>query len=402
MPRNRIVVPATGDAAPGGEAETARATPPGRTRWFLMHRMLQPPLHLAHLAPPLRWGCAVLLVLLAFAARLLLFGPGPGFPYLLFFPAVILSGVLLDRGSGFVAALVSAALGIFFVPPVGSLAVASPQDALGAALYLAIALAVAALVEALHRAHAETVRAHAEAEAARARAEAGERERDLLLAELGHRVKNDMQRLVGLLAMRASGASPEVGAALRDAIERVKVVARLHDRLVLSGGAAAVDMREFLQGLAADMRASFEGLRPIRLHVAAEAHPLPLDRAGAVALVANELVTNALKHAFPGDREGTVRIAFCREGAEHVLTVADDGVGLAQEAWPGAPPGGERRRSGGLGRRLTRALAAQLGGRIEIRSPAQAGATATLRFPVLAASKGGAMEERARRAALPA
>ncbi len=367
-----------------------------------MQRMLQAPLYLADLALPLRWGCAVLLVLLAFAARLLLFGPGPGFPYLLFFPAVILSGVLLDRGSGFVAALVSAALGVFFfVPPVGSLAVASPQDALGAALYLAIALAVAALVEALHRAHAETIRAHAETEAARARAEAGERERDLLLAELGHRVKNDMQRLVGLLAMRASGASPEVAVALRDAAERIKVVARLHDRLVLSGGGAAVDMREFLAGLAADMRASFEGLRPIRLHVAAEAHPLPLDRAGAVALVANELVTNALKHAFPGDREGTVRIAFRREGADYVLTVSDDGAGLAQEAWP-APPGGGGRRSGGLGRRLTRALAAQLGGRIEVRSPAHGGAAATLRFPMSAAGKNGRAEGRSPKAVLPA
>ena len=142
------------------------------------------------------------------------------------------------------------------------------------------------------------VKAQAESEAARARAEAGERERDLLLVERDHRVKNDMQRLVGLLAMQARSASPEVAAALRNAAERVKVVARLHDRLVPSGG-GTVEMREFLTGLAADLRASFEGLRPIRLHVSAEAHRLPLDRASAVALVASELVANALKHAFP-------------------------------------------------------------------------------------------------------
>ena len=366
-----------------------------------MQRVLKSLVCLSSLPLSVRWGCAVVLVLLAFAARFALFGPGPAFPYLLFFPAVIASAVLLGHGSGIVAALSSAALAVCFsVPPVGSLSVAGPVDALGATLYLAIAVFIAWMVETLHAAYVEMIEAQAVSEAARARAEAGERERDLLLAERDHRVKNDMQRLVGLLAMQARGASPEVAAALRNAAERVKVVARLHDRLVPSGG-GTVAVDEFLACFAADLRASFEGLRPVRLHVGAEAHRLPLDRASAVALVASELVTNALKHAFPGEREGAIRIAFRREGADYVLAVSDDGVGLTPEMRP-APPGVER-RSGGLGRRITRALAAQLGGRIEVRNPVQVGAMVTLRFPVLAgAGEDSGMDERAPAVALSA
>jgi two-component sensor histidine kinase len=316
------------------------------------------------------------------AARYALLGSDPGMPYLLFFPAVIASAVLLGRGGGVFAALLSAALAIWcFVPPVGSFRIPGAIDALGAALYIGITLLIAVWAEALHAAYAEAVAARAEAEAARARAEAGERERDLLLAERDHRVKNDMQRLVGLLAMQASDAGPEVAAALRDATERVRVVARLHDRLVPSGGDAAVDMEKFLGGLASDVRASFAGLRPIGLHVVAEPHPLPLDRAGAAGLVANELLTNALKHAFPGNRQGTIRIEFRREGADYLLTVMDDGKALPQGASPDLKGG--KRRSGGLGQRLVRALAAQLGGRIEAHDHTHAGTTVVLRFPVV-------------------
>src|SRR3954453_12054705 len=134
-------------------------------RCVRMLQTSQPLLSLSALPLPLRWGCAVGMVLLAFAAHCALFGLGPRFPYLLFFPAVIAAAVVLGRGSGIFAALSSAALAVcFFVPRIGSLSLADPIDALGATLYLAIAVFIAWIVEALPAAYGAEVKARAESE----------------------------------------------------------------------------------------------------------------------------------------------------------------------------------------------------------------------------------------------
>jgi two-component sensor histidine kinase len=162
----------------------------------------------------------------------------------------------------------------------------------------------------------------------------------------------------------------------------VAVLARVHDRLSQHGGELVVDMHDFIADLAADLHQAMFSPRPVGLFVEAERHMLAIARAGAVGLIMvglimNEFVTNALKHAFPDDKEGSVRIRFRREGDGFILTVADDGVGL-----PEMPPG-EVARKGGMGRRLTRALAAQLDGQIETTRTSEGGGTThILRFPV--------------------
>jgi hypothetical protein len=104
----------------------------------------------------------------------------------------------------------------------------------------------------------------------------------------------------------------------------------------------ALDTRAFVAGLCADLEAAQAGgaLRPVALVAEAEAHPLDAERAVPLGLVLNEAVTNALKYAFPGERAGTVRVRFAREGAEFALTVADDGVGLppGEAGVDGQPP----------------------------------------------------------------
>jgi two-component sensor histidine kinase len=100
--------------------------------------------------------------------------------------------------------------------------------------------------------------------------------------------------------------------------------------------------------------------------------------------VATELVANALKYAFPEERAGTVSVGFQREGEGFALTVTDDGVGFD----PAAAPKGT-----GLGGKLVRALVAQLGGRVEVRSGgAQGGTVCTIRFPARPAEAAAATQ----------
>jgi len=204
-------------------------------------------------------------------------------------------------------------------------------------------------------------------------AEAVARRRELLLAEMSHRTSNDLDLLVTMLQMQAA-ADPEAAEALGMAANRVSVFGRIHRRL--SRGAepgARVDSRLFLEGLVADLRAGLDGVRSVVLTVAAEAHFLSPARAGDIGLVVNELVTNALKHAFPNGREGVVRVTFRREEDAFELVVSDNGVG--------STPGGAA-RAGGIGNQILRALAVQLGGRLDMVSGEVGGTQCRLGFPV--------------------
>jgi two-component system, sensor histidine kinase PdtaS len=345
-----------------------------------LRRYFRPTL-IRSLPTPLRWTGAAGLVLVAFAIRHWLLADLLSLPFLLFFPAIILSAVVFNRGSGVVATLLSAALAVyFFVPPLRSFAIPDPETAISVGLFVLTGLLIALIIEALHGAYVELEQAHAETEQARKAAEEVARERDLLLVEFGHRVKNDLARIGATVGMQAAGASPETAAALRAVSERIRVLARVHDRLARREGQVLVDMHDFLHDLVADLRFNLTDLTPVGLFVGAERHSLPVSRAGAVGLIANELVTNALKHAFPGDLAGEVRIGFWREDQDMLLTVADDGVGPADIPTEDTPK--EFRQRGGMGRQLVRALAAQLGGHVETTKASEAGGVLhILRFP---------------------
>ena len=322
-----------------------------------------------------------------------------GYPYLLAFLAflaMLLSAALFDHAAGLLAAALSAALAAYFyLPPLGSLAVERQGDLVGLGVFAAVAAAISLTVETLHRALADLQRALDDLARSNADLARSEERRGLLLREFRHRTRNDLHSLVGLLRLRARAAPSDAARdGLREAAEHAMALARVHTRLTAAdreGDAAAVDTREFVLGLCADLGAAAagEGLRPVALVAEAEAHPLDSERAVQLGLTLNEAVTNALKYAFPEERAGTVRVRFAREGGAFVLTVADDGIGLPRDgevaggAVPprGRPPGG----GGGLGTRLLAALAAQLRGTFK-RLPGEGGAgtVAELRFPVQA------------------
>jgi two-component sensor histidine kinase len=189
-------------------------------------------------------------------------------------------------------------------------------------------------------------------------ASADERQK-LLLADINHRIKNNLQSVTGLLSLAAHRVeTPEdAKSTLKAAASRLTVLGRVYDRLHLSDDAVSLDAHSFIAALCSDLKQSLGELRPITLRVEADAAVLDSNRAAIVGLIINELVTNSLKYAYPDGSEGEIVVRFnrCAEGLE--LSVCDDGVGIGDV------------RQGASGTRLVKALARQLGGQATWISP---------------------------------
>jgi two-component sensor histidine kinase len=327
-----------------------------------------------------RYGATTLLVLLCLGLRFLIFGPGAGFSFLLFFPAVILAGIVFDHGTGIYASLLSSVLAVyFFIEPVGSFDLSGPNF-LAVLVFLGITLFTAVLLEALHGTLRKLITERQKLAAANSQLQGVAETRATLLSEAVHRARNDLQRLAATLHVQGLlSGEPAARQALADASDRITALARINTRLDLHrpDGDPEVDSKGFIDGLVEDLRDTFVGLRPIALASSVEAHVISMARAVPLGLIVNELVVNALKYAFPGDAEGRVHVRFQRSGDEDVLSVEDDGIGLD----PAAPAQGT-----GLGTQIIRSLAAQLGGQART-GPARSsgnrpGVRWTICFPV--------------------
>ena len=207
-------------------------------------------------------------------------------------------------------------------------------------------------------------------------------EKEVLLRELRHRVKNSLSTVSALVGLAAAGiADPAAAAAFADCRSRVDSMAVLHDELSGAGGKLAVDCASFLPGVARRLHGWHPAGGRVSLRVEAEALELSAQLAAPLGLAANELITNALKYAYPGGRRGVLELRLWTYevpgGKRCALEVSDDG--------PGLPPGLDPATSGGLGLTLVRALAAQLDGELEFL-PGQ-GARARLSFPLQAPSQ---------------
>ncbi|NEX95099.1 ATP-binding protein [Caulobacter sp. 17J65-9] len=295
-----------------------------------------------------------------------------GHPFLLFFPAIILCGFLFGRGAGLLATVVSVVLALRFVPPLQSFAILREQ-VFAVTTFALTGAACALVLDALHGAATAAV----ERERALTRSvedlAASERQKQRLLDELGHRVRNDLAALAGSLAL-AARRDPQAADALTAAANQVRVLGRVHARLSQAGDEIVVDSADFLTALGRDLEAMPLGVARLRVGVEADRLPLPLDAATAVGLIVNELVTNAAKYAFPKG-EGAVEIRLEADHGGCTLTVADDGVGLGDGAVRGS----------GMGTKIVQGLAAQLGGSFDRRN-GPVGTVATVAFPIPAAS----------------
>lgn len=197
------------------------------------------------------------------------------------------------------------------------------------------------------------------------------RERDVLLQEVHHRVKNNLQVISSLISMQVRRL--EKGP-IRDAIgetqSRVLAIALIHEKLYQSKDYAEVPLRDYTKSLAQNVfHALGVSMTEVALTLEIEDVSLGMDRAIPCGLVINELITNALKHAFPGGK-GSLRVAMSREGNQLRLIVADDGVGL--------PPAFDIRRARSMGLQLVGTLAKQLRAELVVRS--EGGAAFQLTF----------------------
>lgn len=184
-------------------------------------------------------------------------------------------------------------------------------------------------------------------------------ERDLLLRELNHRVTNNFSMVASLLQMQvARSPEPAAKAALSSALSRVLSISQAHRNLYASGQEMdRVDMAVYLKDLCRNLvEALFLG-DIVALECDAAQAFMERDRAVAIGLVVNELVTNAAKHAFPGGGGGRIRVSFQPAGARWRLLVSDDGKGL---------PADFMQSRNGLGRGLVEAFARQAKGELSV------------------------------------
>lgn len=437
-----------------------------------------------------RYGLTILIVLACFGVRYAL-GEAYPYPYLIFLPGILFASFVFDRGSGFLATFLSAALALyFFVEPRGSF---GPQDiggVLSVIIFTTVGLLTAAVIEALRlvvdelsekseeladslnlletvvegtpdpifvkdregrfvrvnsvlaqvmgvpkdaligkrdrdflpieqadkiesvdRVVMETrapflVEEHVsvagdgarwflstkapwygpdgtlsgligiarnidERKRAEEEVRSANQQKDLLLYDINHRVKNHLQSVMATLSLsRRRMPDDAAREAIDTTITRLSVLARVYDRLELKpGGEAVVSARDFIRGLCADLQPTLIDLRPISLRTEVANEAIELGRAVSVGLVINEALTNALKYAFPDERAGNVDVSFTRGDDRFRLEVADDGVGLSPE-----------QRGSGTGTKLIRALAQQLAGTVEWHGPP--GTRVVLSFPV--------------------
>jgi len=181
--------------------------------------------------------------------------------------------------------------------------------------------------------------------------------KDVLLKEVHHRVKNNLQTISSLLNMQADLLpDPAAGQALRDAQRRVHSMALIHEQMYGDKDMGDVDFGEYIRRLAQDLIESFGAAAArVRLRFALEPVSLAMDQMIPCGLILNELITNSLKYAFPGERAGEILVSLrCHNGGTVTMAVADNGVGL--------PPRTGDRRPGSLGTRIVEILTGQLGG----------------------------------------
>lgn len=186
-------------------------------------------------------------------------------------------------------------------------------------------------------------------------------QREIMLREVNHRVKNSLQLVSSLLSLQQSGSGDEQ---LRDQLgqadRRIMTIARIHEHLYRSSEPiSTIEFGSYLRNLCGDLQASIAGERDIRVDVDADAADLPTDRVVSLALIVNELVTNAAKYAFVDQPSGQIEVTFrAGAGGSGRLTIADNGRGL--------PDGYRIDGHVGLGMKVVAGLVRNLHARLEI------------------------------------
>ena len=305
--------------------------------------------------PLFAYGMAVALSTAAVAVRWASLPYFSGLRYVLLLPAVVVAAWLVGLGPGLLAVALTAAGAVYFLfPPYYSFQFETSGQLIGLGLYVAVAAFLAGLTHWLTETRNQNIALLAEQDSLVRRQAELLREKDLLMRELHHRVKNQVQMATALLRLQARRAGhAATAAALEEAAQRLMTLTRVYERLQVSGS-GDIDVGEYLDRVCRD---TVEGMAGDRVAIAVEAESLTLatERAFSVALIANELVSNAVKHGFPDDAAGRIDAALKRIDGERVeMSVIDNGRGV--------PEGFDLAQASGLGSKIVLGLVDSMAG----------------------------------------
>ena len=199
--------------------------------------------------------------------------------------------------------------------------------------------------------------------------------KDVLLHEVNHRVKNSLQMVISLLTLQAGKSDiSEVKQSLLEACSRISVIAGMHQRLYVTSQYDSVDLAVYLKDLAAETIATLDNEERIDFQFnCPQPAILQLDEAVPLAMVISELLTNAMKYAFPEKKLGAIAISIIADSHEISVSISDNGCGI--------PAGFDITASKGLGMRIVTALTKQISGTLEL-VPQEAGTMFLIKLPV--------------------
>lgn len=195
---------------------------------------------------------------------------------------------------------------------------------------------------------------------------------EILIREIHHRVKNNLQIITGLLDLQSLQIDdPETRLLFQESKSRVKSMALVHERIYQSEDLSRIDYRDYVEQLTGYL---FDTWSPenVRYEIKTDPVVLNIDTAIPTGIILNELVTNALKHAFPNGREGNISVSLLQENNNARLVVADDGIGMSDEI--------DIKTSKTLGLELVNALVQQLNASVDVETGN--GTTFDIRIPL--------------------
>jgi len=184
-------------------------------------------------------------------------------------------------------------------------------------------------------------------------------EKDMLLKEIHHRVKNNMQIVSSLLSLQSGHVEGTALNILQESQNRVKSMAMIHEKLYQSGDLTRIDFADYIYSIVSDLFSSY-GVDTSRVAstVLIEDIFLEIETAVPLGLIVNELVSNSLKHAFPGNSEGNIRVRIHEHQDGYHLHVEDEGLGIPEDF--------DLNSQDSLGFQLVKALTKQLEGSINL------------------------------------
>ena len=207
------------------------------------------------------------------------------------------------------------------------------------------------------------------------------REKDTLLKEIQHRVKNNLQMITALIRLEARNVRGDTTAAPFDRLAgRIEALQFLYESLSAEGKADEIDLGVYLSQIASGVMRSHAG-EGIRLDLKVDAYPVSVNVAMPTGLVVNELLTNSLKHAFTSGEGGTITLQSTADSKGCQVVVADDGVGL--------PPGVEWPKRGKLGTLVVKSLRENAKAGVKVESTPGKGMRVTIVFTRAAAAPNG-------------